>query len=159
MGQLIIDYLNGNMKAYIDGVYDYVDVRDVARGIILAGEKDGRGESYILSGEQVSVHQLLSILHEISGIKMPYLKIPVWLARITAVFTPFYYRLSGKKPRFTPYSINVLQSNSDISSAKAKKQLGFSARPVKDSIADAVGWFRESGYTTSPLGIQPTRLS
>ena len=116
MGQLILDFLNGKMKAYTDGAYDFVDVRDVARGIILAGEKGVRGESYILSGEQVSVHRLLSILHEISGIRMPYLKVPAWLARFAAVFTPFYYRLSGNKPRFTPYSINVLLSNSVISS-------------------------------------------
>ena len=156
MGQLIIDFLNGNMKVYIDGAYDFVDVRDVARGIILAGEKGGKGESYILSGEEVSVHRLLSILHEASGLKMPYLKIPVWLARFAAVFTPYYYRLSGKKPRFTPYSINVLLGNCAISSAKARQQLGFSARPAKQSINDAVRWFRESGYTVSATMLQAT---
>lgn len=159
MGQLIIDFLNGNMKLYTDGAYDFVDVRDVAKGVILAGEKGVKGESYILSGEQVSVHQLLSILHETSGLRMPYLKVPAWLARIVSAFTPFYYKLSGRKPRFTPYSINVLHSNSDISSEKAKQQLGFSARPVKDSIADAVHWFRESGYTASPPKARPVEPS
>jgi dihydroflavonol-4-reductase len=157
IGQLIIDFLNGNMKVYIDGAYDFVDVRDVARGIILAGEKGIRGESYILSGEQVSVHRLLSILHEVSGIRMPYLKVPTWLAHIAAAFTPFYYRLSGRKPRFTPYSINVLHSNSVISSDKARQELGFSTRPVKNSIADAVRWFHESGYTASPPTPPPAR--
>ncbi len=154
MGQFIIDFLSGNMKVYIDGAYDFVDVRDVAKGIILVGEKGKRGESYILSGEKLSVYQLLAVLSEVSGVRIPYLKVPLWLARLAAVFTPFYYRLSGKTPRFTPYSINVLQSNSDISSAKARKQLGFAVRPVRDSIADAARWFRESGYLKSRPTLQ-----
>ncbi len=159
MGQLILDFLNGNMKIYIDGAYDFVDVRDVARGIILAGEKGVRGESYILSGEQISVHRLLSILHETSGFKMPRLKAPLWLARFAARFTPYYYRLSGKKPRFTSYSIDVLHSNSDISSEKAVKQLGFAARPAEESIADAARWFFENGYVKSiPVPIKAEQL-
>ena len=86
---------------------------------------------------------------------MPYLKIPTPLVRIASYFTPFYYRLSGKKPRFTPYSINVLLSNSVISSDKAKQQLGFSTRPIEESIADAVHWFRKNGYTASPPKTHP----
>jgi len=54
MGQLFIDFAKKKLKAYIDGAYDFVDVRDVAIGHILACEKGHTGESYILSGERVT---------------------------------------------------------------------------------------------------------
>ncbi len=146
MGQLMIDFVSGNFKVYIDGTYDFVDVRDVARGIILAGEKGQSGERYILSGEQISVRQLMLMLQEISGVKAPSLKIPLWMARIVAGFSPLYYRLAKTKPRFTSYSIDVLCSNSLICSEKARRELGFTARPARQSISDAVSWFKENGY-------------
>ena len=146
MGQLIIDFVNDKLKAYIDGTYDFVDVRDIASGIILAGEKGQSGERYILSGEQISVHQLMLMLQEISGVKAPSLVVPVWLARIAARFSPLYYQLTGAKPRFTTYSIDVLCSNSQICSDKARRQLGFTARPLRQSISDAISWFKENGY-------------
>jgi dihydroflavonol-4-reductase len=146
MGQLIIDFVNDKLKAYIDGTYDFVDVRDVASGIILAGEKGQSGERYILSGEQISVHQLMLILQEISGVKAPSLVVPVWLARIAARFSPLYYQLTRAKPRFTTYSIDVLCSNSRICSDKARRQLGFTARPLRQPISDAISWFKENGY-------------
>ncbi|UCE97396.1 MAG: SDR family oxidoreductase [Dehalococcoidia bacterium] len=146
MGQLILDFINGNLKAYIDGTYDYVDVRDVAKGIILAGEKGQSGERYIFSGEQISVYRLMKILQKISGVKAPNIKIPLWLARIAAYFSPIYYRLTRRKPRFTTYSIDVLRSNSLISSEKARLQLGFTTRPAIQSIRDSVSWFGQNGY-------------
>jgi dihydroflavonol-4-reductase len=146
MGQLIIDFVNDKLKAYIDGTYDFVDVRDVASGIILAGEKGQSGERYILSGEQISVHQLMLMLQEISGVKAPSLVVPIWLARIAARFSPLYYQLTRAKPRFTTYSIDVLCSNSQICSDKARRQLGFTTRPLRQSINDAISWFKENGY-------------
>ncbi len=157
MGQLIIDFINGNLKAYIDGNYDFVDVRDVASGIILAGEKGRSGERYILSGEQVSVYQLMSMLQEISGIKAPSLKVPVWLARIASKFSPMYYQITKIKPRFTTYSIDVLRSNSQICSEKARRQLGFTSRPARQSISDAHTWFMENGYVNYKRKAQPAR--
>ncbi len=157
MGQLIIDFVNGNLKAYIDGAYDFVDVRDVASGIILAGEKGDTGEKYILSGEQITVHELLSLLQEISGVKAPSFRVPVWLARIAAIVAPVYYRLTRSKPLFTSYSIEVLGSNSRISSEKARRELGFSARPIRQSVADSISWFRENGYIPPPPPSQLVR--
>ena len=159
MGQLIIDFVNGDLKAYVDGAYDFVDVRDVATGIILAGEKGRSGESYILSGEQITVRVLLLMLQELTGVKAPSLKVPIWLARIAAKVTPLYYRLTRTKPRFTTYSIDVLCSNSLISSEKARRELGFSTRPIRESIADSVLWFKETGRLSPPQMPQSVRSS
>lgn len=144
MGQLIMDFIQRKLKAYVDGAYDFADVRDVATGLILACEKGRTGESYILSGEQITVRDLLLMLQEITGVKAPSLKIPAWLARTIGKIAPLYYRLTNTKPLFTTYSIDVLASNSQISSAKARHELGYSTRPVKESVTDAVAWFREN---------------
>jgi len=68
MGKLIVDFVKGKIKASVSGAYDFVDVRDVAEGLILACEKGRKGEGYILSGQQISVQQLLEFLEEISGV-------------------------------------------------------------------------------------------
>jgi len=145
MGQLIINFAKGDLKAYIDGAYDFADVRDVATGLILACEKGHKGESYILSGEQINVRDLLLMLEEITGMKAPSFKVPFWLARTVGKVASLYYRLTKIKPLFTAYSVDVLASNCLISSEKARRELGYSTRSTRESIVDAVSWFRENG--------------
>ena len=67
LGQLILDCVEQKPMFYVDGAYDFVDVRDVAQGLILAGEKGRRGESYILSGERIAVLDIIKIVQEILG--------------------------------------------------------------------------------------------
>lgn len=142
MGQLILDFVNRRLKAYIDGAYNFTDVRDVAVGHIEAMKRGRCGEIYILGGEIISVYEILEILESITSIKKPKIKIPYWLAYITSPFTPIYYNIVKTKPLFTTYSITVLRSNAHISSEKAIKELGYSYRPIKESIKDAYLWFK-----------------
>jgi dihydroflavonol-4-reductase len=141
MGQLILDCVDQKPMLYVDGAYDFVDVRDVAQGLILAGEKGRCGESYILSGERIEVLDIIKIVQEVLGTRLFSLKIPFSLARLTANFTPLYYRLTHGKPRFTSYSLATLTANSNISHSKAHLELGFSPRPLRESLADTVKWF------------------
>jgi len=144
MGQLILDCVEQKPMLYVDGAYDFVDVRDVAEGLILAGEKGRSGESYILSGERITVPNILRIVQEILGARLFRLKIPFSLAQLTAKVTPLYYRLTHAKPRFTTYSLATLVSNSFISHAKAKKELGYHPRPLRESLRDTVQWFMKN---------------
>jgi len=144
MGQLILDFLNRRLPAYVEGAYDFVDIRDVVNGIIAAGQKGRKGEGYILSGELLSVSRLMALLQELTGVSAPSLRLPQWIARIAAVFTPFLSSVTGKKPRFTSYSLRVLRSNGLMDCSKARRELDYTARPLKASIADAVEWFRTS---------------
>ncbi len=144
MGQLFLDFLNGKVKAYIDGSYDFVDVRDVAMGHILACEKGKKGESYILSGEQITVKNIFLNLERVTGLRGPTMKIPIWLAQLTAAFTPFYYFITNTKPRFTKYSIYLLTSNFEMSCEKAKNELGYTSRPIRQTIEDTVNWLKEN---------------
>lgn len=145
MGQLILDYTRGDLPASTEGAYDFVDVRDVVAGHILAAEKGRPREAYILSGEQISVQQIMTTLYGLTGIKPPSLIVPTWAARLAARVNPWYCRLTNTRPRFTEDSIYLLSSNSHISSAKARRELGFSSRPLSVSIADSLQWFIDNG--------------
>jgi len=144
MGDVIRSAALRRLTPYVDGAYDFVDVRDVADGLIAAMEKGERGASYILSGHRISVRYLLETVHEITGKGFLRFKVPMSIAKLAANFTPSYYRLAHASPRFTPYSLEVLQSNSFISHQKATKELGYQARPLYESIRDAIQWFFEN---------------
>ena len=143
MGAVIHDAAVAKPTLYVDGAYDFVDVRDVADGLISAAENGKRGESYILSGQKISVRYLLETVREITGRRFFQMRIPFDFAKFTALFTPMYYNLAHASPRFTPYSLEVLKSNSNISHAKATRELGYRPRPLYDSIHDSVRWILE----------------
>jgi dihydroflavonol-4-reductase len=142
VGQLILDFASGQLKSYVSGAYDFVDVRDVARGLILAAEKGLKGRHYILSGAQVQVLELMKELEKDIGYPAPTYRIPSAIARAAGVLASAYYRLLRRRPVFTAYSIDVLRSNSQVSSARAREELGFTSRPWRESIRDHVEWFR-----------------
>jgi dihydroflavonol-4-reductase len=141
MGDVIREAAISKPALYVDGAYDFVDVRDVADGLIAAAKSGRQGESYILSGQKISVRYLLETVREITGRHFFQMKIPFDLAKFAALFTPLYYSHARVNPRFTPYSLEVLRSNSNISHAKASRELGYQPRPLYESIHDAVKWF------------------
>lgn len=143
MGKLISGWLNKEVSFMVDGAYDFVDVRDVAQGMILAAENGECGEVYILSGEQVRLPRLHAIVGEIAGLPAKVLKIPARLALFIANFAPMYYRLTKSKPRFTRYSLETVLGNSTISSMHAQTKLGYRARSLYDSITDTVRWWKD----------------
>jgi dihydroflavonol-4-reductase len=144
MGDVIRSAAEKRPTLYVDGAYDFVDVRDVADGLIAAAENGKHGESYILSGHKISVRYLLETVREITGQHFFQMKIPFDLAKLAALFAPTYYRFANASPRLTPYSLEVLRSNSNISHAKATRELGYQPRSLYESIRDTVKWFLES---------------
>ena len=144
MGQIILDCIDEKPQLYVAGAYDFVDVRDVAQGLILAREKGRTGETYILSGERLAVKKLLEMVWEVTGKRFMQMKVPMALAHFVSNFTPTYYRLMKKKPRITPYSIETLLSNSVITHEKASRELGYVPRSLQESLADTVQWFLEN---------------
>jgi dihydroflavonol-4-reductase len=145
MGTIILGCMQSKVQWLLHGAYDFVDVRDVARGLLLAGEKGRRGETYILSGERMTYARLAETVHSILGLR-PKIHIPISmdLARFAAFFAPFYYRLAHTRPLLTPYALHTFWSNSFISSLKAQQELGYQPRPLKDSLADTIHWFLEN---------------
>lgn len=145
-GRLIRDYATNKLPVYIDGEYNFVDVRDVVRGLLLALEKGRTGEGYILAGERMTLNNFFLILSGYEAkMKPPKVKIPLPLAIGSAWILESACRLIKAKPMFTVYAIKVLQSNCEISSNKAQKELGYTSRSMRESIADGLAWLKENG--------------
>lgn len=151
MGALIKDCIAQKPQLYVDGAYDFVDVRDVAAGLLQVSQGGRSGEIYILSGEQISVRRILETVLETTGKRFTMLRIPMRLARFAATFTPLHYRLWHLRPRFTRYSLATLQSNSVISHAKASRELGYAPRGLRQSLVDTVAWLRGNQHQESAL--------
>jgi dihydroflavonol-4-reductase len=144
MGEMVLEWMSRKINVVIEGFFDFVDVRDVACGHILAGETGQIGQTYILGGERIRVAQLAKLVKQVTGQTARLVKIPLSLALFATNFTQLYYGWTHTRPRFTRYSIETLVSNSVISSDKARRELGYTARSLQESIHDTVGWWFEN---------------
>lgn len=143
-GQVVLDYINRKLTAIVKGGYDFVDVRDVADGLIAAAEKGRSGEGYILSGHYVTVKEMFKILNEKLGRKKLPGQIALWFLKIVAPLAELHYKIRNKKPIFSSYSLYTLNVNSNFDNSKARKELGFNPRSIKESLFDMVDWFFEN---------------
>ena len=150
VGQMLVDCARGRMPVRLHGGYDFVDVRDVAQGHILACEKGSAGGKYILHGEYVSVDEIMDEMALLSGVPAPRFKLPSSLARAAAAVVSRMSSVSGSQPPFNTDSFATLQSNSLVCSSRAESELGFAPRPVRESLKDTVEWFRQAGEIGSP---------
>jgi dihydroflavonol-4-reductase len=139
--------MSPGIKFYVDGAYDFVDVRDVAKGIILAARQGHRGETYILGGEKLSVREVSEIIWENAGGWHLGVHLPDWVADLAAEALPFF---TGD-PIVTQYTLGALRSNSSISHAKASQELGYLPRSARQAIADAVAWWQERSVEQASL--------
>ncbi len=142
MGNVILNFARKRLHFLVKGAYDFVDVRDVARGLTQAAAKGRSGEVYILSGSRVEIPQIKQIVQDFVGIHTPHIVLPMWLAEACATFTESFYRLTRSIPKFTRYSLQVVQENCNFSHAKAQRELGYSPRPLRETIADLLTWHK-----------------
>jgi dihydroflavonol-4-reductase len=142
-GLLIVAWMREKLSLLVDGIFDFVDVRDIARGHILACEKGKTGETYILGGERVSLAHLWVLVRETAGIYSQTIIVPFRLAAFAARAAALWYRLSRTRGRFTPYALETVNSNSVISIIKARRELGYAPRPMSETIRDTVRWWQE----------------
>lgn len=149
MGQLILDLCHRRLPALVEGGYDWVDVRDVVSGAMAAEERGRCGEKYLLTGSWMSVRQLADLVAEHSGVPAPRLVSPMWLAKLGAPVAQRVTKLLGRRSKFTSHSLSVLSGNARFVHEKARRELGYTPRPLRETIADAVGWFRHSGQLRS----------
>lgn len=140
MTALILSAMRGRLPAIVRGGYDFVDVRDVADGVLAAADQGRDGECYILSNRFVSIRELVDLVCQYSGAKTIRLTLPLSVARLAAPFCEIYYRLRKQTPLFTRYSLYALQAKARFSHAKADAELGYHVRSLEETVADTVAW-------------------
>ena len=140
---MLLSFLSGKLPLAVRGGYDFVDVRDVARGIVSCTEHGERGKCYILSGHYATVKDILVSIKLITGIRRTVSYLPIGFAKLIA---PLYEKISvrcKKKLFFTPYAVDVLDSNGRFSRKNAETALGYKPRSLEETLRDTVCWLKK----------------
>lgn len=137
--QMVTDYIHGRLPACVRGGYDFVDVRDVAKGCLTAAEKGKRGECYILSNRHYEVSDVLKMVKEVKGGRnLP--ELPMWVAKAAAPVLGLYAKCRKERPLYTKYSLYTLNSNDKFSHDKATRELNYHPRDLYVTIKDTIRW-------------------
>jgi dihydroflavonol-4-reductase len=149
-GKVIVDFVNGQMPAYLDTGLNWVHVRDVARGHVLAAERGRIGERYILghADGNWTMKQALDVLARITGRPAPRWRIPYFVAAAFAHADEFKSRITGKPPRAPLGGVRMARYKMFFNPAKAIRELGLPQTPPEEALADAVRWFAQHRYFT-----------
>ncbi len=145
-GKIILDFIRRAMPAYIETGLNFVDVRDVAAGHLLACEHGRPGERYILGSENLSLEQLFMRLERTTGVPAPARKIPYALAMAAGVVTTGIAGITGRPPKAPLDAVRMARKKMWVRHAKAAGEFGYAPGPVDDALARAAAWFRENGY-------------
>ncbi len=141
----LVDIINGEMPAGIDGSFNLCDVRDLATGVISAAERGKSGECYILGNEPVSFKDFTRLVSEESGCKRMKLFLPIYAANFIAKMLEKKAKKSGEKPLMTTFSVYNLARNNRFDSSKASRELGYTTRSYRETIRDEIRWLKDTG--------------
>lgn len=147
-GQVIVDFLKRAMPAYLDTGLNFVHVRDVAVGHILAAEKGRVGERYILGNAEGNwtLKEAFNVLERITGLAGPRLRVPYLVALTAAHLNEMASRFTGHPPKAPLAGVRMAKYKMFFSPAKAIRELGLPQTPPEQALKDAVEWFRQNGY-------------
>src|SRR6185437_2189484 len=147
-GQVIVDFLNRKMPAYLDTGLNWVHVRDVAIGHILAAEKGRVGERYILGNAEGNwtMKQTFAVLEEITHVPAPKMRIPYFVALMSAHINEAAASVTGKPPRAPLAGVRMAKYKMWFNPAKAIRELGLPQTPPKQALTDAVEWFQSMSW-------------
>jgi dihydroflavonol-4-reductase len=146
MGEVLRDLALGRMPGLVDGGYDFVDVRDVIAATLAAAERGRCGERYLLPGHWTHLADLAAMVEAAGGARAPRFTSPMWLARFGAPFATGWARLTGKRPKYTSASLEILRGNRRVLGDKAGRELGHAPRPAAESVGDILAWMGEAGH-------------
>lgn len=146
IGAALIDMYFGRVPVLLELLSDYVDVRDVADGMIAAAEKGRVGERYFLTGDVIPIMEMVSLYGELTGAKVPTRALPLWVGWVLLPFALAGSVLTKQDPFITADMLRASVSNTVVSHDKAHRELGYTIRPLRESLTDAVAWYRQRGW-------------
>jgi dihydroflavonol-4-reductase len=141
-GRVVRDAMLGKLPAYVDTGLNIVHVEDVAEGHWLAFERGVVGERYVLGGYNLSLREVLTEIADIAGRSPPKVRLPHGVVMPIAYVSEAWARLTGMNPIATVEEVRMSKKRMFFTSAKAERELGYSARPARKALEDAVRWFQ-----------------
>jgi dihydroflavonol-4-reductase len=141
-GKIVLDFLNGDMPAFIDTGLNVIDASECAEGHWLACERGRQGERYILGSENLTLAQILQRLAQITGRKAPRVQLPYAVAYMAGVFSTGWAQVTGRPPRVPMEAVRMARKKMWVSHDKARRELGFEPGAADVGLRRAVEWFQ-----------------
>jgi len=151
-GQFVNDVVLGKLPGLMPGSFSVVDARDVAEAQIAAAERGKRGERYLAAGRHMTMQELVPLMGKIAGIKTPTRKLPFPLLYLLATVQEFYARVSGKPILLSLATVRLMRKEagrSHFNQTKSEQKLQLKFRPIEQTVADTVTWYRSNGWLPS----------
>jgi len=145
-GRVIVEAASGRMPGFVDTGLNLVHVDDVAAGHLAALDRGQIGERYILGGENVYLRDMLAEIARVVGRTPPRWRVPIAPLFPLAVLAEGVGLITGREPFLTLDGLRMARHHMFFDDAKARRELGYTARPYRGGIADAIAWFRQHGY-------------
>lgn len=147
LGQAIMKLYTGKLPVLVHGGYNWVDVRDIAKAALLAMDKGKSGHRYILPGTYYTLKELAVLMEKELHCKPPTMVVPHSVAMIGLPFIKLYASITNTHPLYTRESLEILmECNPVIHNNKAAAELGYTSRPLGDTIRDTIQWYKENGF-------------
>ncbi|HYU36004.1 MAG TPA: NAD-dependent epimerase/dehydratase family protein [Thermoanaerobaculia bacterium] len=144
----ILDLLHGRLPALLgkpERRWNYVNVADAARGVALALEKARPGTRYVIGGENVRQDRFYELVGQATGAKIPSMRMPDAVAKLSGAMMKTWARLSGGTPKLTPDLVEVYRHDWAYRSGLAEAELGYTWRPLEQGLAETAAWLKETG--------------
>jgi nucleoside-diphosphate-sugar epimerase len=146
-GRFIVEIANHGMRAFVPGKRNAVYAGDAGRGIVLALERGRVGERYLITGQNVSMEQIVALIAAIAKVPAPK-PVSLKLARVVAAMQAMRYRwFGGEVPKLSATAIAVMSSGQFLDGGKAQRELGYAPLvELTEAVTRALNWFRLQGY-------------
>ncbi len=145
IGRYLMEAKKNRMVLAPDSWTNLCDVRDVAQGHILAAQKGGVGEHYILTAHAVPAREFYAACAELTGGMKPFFTLPTGVLLGLGRLMDAVGDLTGEEPLFTTEMAQQGSLKFRIRNDKAVRELGYTTRPWRDSLEDAHAWYHERG--------------
>ena len=149
-GRIIIEAASGRMPAFIETGLNFVHVDDVAAGHLAALQRGRIGERYILGGENMSLRQVLLDIAGIVGRRARPLRLPRGAIYPFAFGAEMLARATGRAPFATVDGLRMARYTMHFDDSKARSELGYTSRPYREGLVEAIEWFIQAGYMKRP---------
>jgi len=144
LNTMVRDSALGRVPLSVGGGFDLVDVRDVAKGLTLAAEHGRTGENYLLSGEMVQLHHLLTLGAQAAGRRGPLFAVPLWVLQVIMPIAEPIGALFGSDS-MSAAALGAIFAQPVVDGSRARAELGYAPRSAAETIRDLVAYYVGAG--------------
>ncbi|HWG47785.1 MAG TPA: SDR family oxidoreductase [Gemmataceae bacterium] len=148
--QMMLDFCKGKRREYLDADLNLIDVRDVAEGMIRAMQHGQPGRRYLLGNENLSILAVFQMLAHLTGLPAPHRRVPYPVALAAAYISEFVADVfTHRMPAATVTGVKLTRRRMHFDARRSLAELDLHPRPVADTLAETVAWFRAKGWIGS----------